>query len=355
MIWHLIHDSERGTIRRPDASVPEIILCGSLLCEADLAVMVPGTPLLFISDPSRGAALTLTVLDDGRLHLMHRRGVQRLGLSVAVTAERVRITYSWDMMARSSLLSCECLDSGLLRQSAGGVPPCLTLADWSGLADAPGRSATIFRGHWIAAGEGRHLPGHAASMTGQALIATPRGEIALGHLRPGDGILTLDAGEKPLLWTGRARVPALGSFRPVRLLAPFFGDAVDLVVQPHQRIVVAGSDIEYLVGEREVLIEARHLVNGATAVWDDSSPTVVWHGMLLEGHHLVLANGCPTETLHLGRLAESRAVAATTAFAQMATTGRLPVHTSLAMRTASGYEAVAITSALARRSAPVSA
>lgn len=356
MIWHLIQDKARGVIRTPDVSVPDVLLCGTLLCEADLSAVPVGTPLLFMTGAAPAGTLTLTMLDDGRLHLMHRRGAARLGLSVTVPTNRVRVTYSWDMAARSCLLTCECLESGVIRQSEGRQPPCLTRMDMTAFAAVVGQSGVhTFRGDWIAFGEGRHLPGHVASMSGHTRIATPFGEVPLGHLRAGARVLTLDAGEQPVVWAGGARVPALGSFRPVRLLAPFFGDEVDLVVLPQQRIVVSGNDIEYLLGERELLIEAQHLVNGTTAIWDDSSPTVVWHGLLLPGHHLVLANGCPTESLHVGRLAENRSVAMTTAFAPIAALGGLPVHRSLPMRTASGYEAVAITSALSQRSAPVSA
>lgn len=361
MNWHLIHDRGWGTLRRPGTATPEQLLQGTLLLETDLSQAAIGMPILFLADRAQQTNLTLTMLEDGRLYLVHRRGGVRIGLSVPVEAGRARITYGWDKATRSTLLSLEGLETGRIRQAQGGMPPCMTAADLRALArcaettsDANG-SSVVFRGEWVACGEGRHLPGQTAMMAGNARIATPRGEVPLDSLAPGDLVLTLDAGVQPVIWTGRARVPALGSYRPVRLVSPFLGGGSDLLVVPSQRMVITGSDIEYLVGEREMMIEARHLVNGSSAVWDDTAPTVVWFGLLLAGHHLVLANGCPTETLNIGRLAESPGIARTTSLGALVRAGRLPVHRALVMRATTDYEAMAITSALARRSAPVTA
>jgi len=100
----------------------------------------------------------------------------------------------------------------------------------------------------------------------------------------------------------RRTVPAKGSFQPARLRAPYFGLARDITVAPQQRMVIDGSEVEYLFGRESVLIPAQHLVNGVSAITRDDMPLITYCQLLLPNHEAVLAAGCPLESLYIGRI-----------------------------------------------------
>jgi hypothetical protein len=76
----------------------------------------------------------------------------------------------------------------------------------------------------------------------------------------------------------------------------------DIVVAPHQRLVIRGSEVEYLFNSEAVLVPARHLVNGFSALFAESPMMVSYHNLLLPGHEELDAAGTQTESLYVGRL-----------------------------------------------------
>jgi hypothetical protein len=106
----------------------------------------------------------------------------------------------------------------------------------------------------------------------------------------------------PVLHRLSRRVPACGSFAPVRLRAPYFGLRQDITVAPSQRLVLSGSDVEYLFNQEAVLVEARHLVGGFAAISASAGPTITYTQLLLPEHQALIAAGCVAETLFVGRL-----------------------------------------------------
>ena len=95
-------------------------------------------------------------------------------------------------------------------------------------------------------------------LVGSTPVLTPDGYLPVGHLRRGD-LVTTESGETvPVLQSISRRVPARGSFQPIRLRAPYFGLRRDIVVAPHQRLVIRGSQVEYMFGKEAVLVPARH-------------------------------------------------------------------------------------------------
>ncbi|MDQ2090714.1 Hint domain-containing protein [Marimonas arenosa] len=123
-----------------------------------------------------------------------------------------------------------------------------------------------------------------------------------GRLKQGDMVETLESGLVPVLQTVRRTVPACGSFRPVRLRAPYFGLQSDIVVAPDQRLVVGGSEVEYIFGREAVLVPARHLVNGISAIELTGAVTATYHQVILPRHESLIAAGCPVESLYVGRI-----------------------------------------------------
>jgi Hint domain-containing protein len=138
-------------------------------------------------------------------------------------------------------------------------------------------------------------------------ISTSTGYRAVSDLQRGDTVLTDDGAIVPVLHTVRHRVPARGSFAPVRLHAPYFGLVRDIVVAPEQRLVLRGSDVEYIFGQEAVLVPARHLVNGHAASWSAPQTTVEYVQVVLPGHDSLLAAGCALESLYIGRIRRNEA------------------------------------------------
>lgn len=131
-------------------------------------------------------------------------------------------------------------------------------------------------------------------------IDTPRGPRPVEALRAGDLVTTLDAGPQALLWSGRSTVSATGRLTPVVFEPGAIGNTRRLIVSPQHCIHVSGAETELLSGEREVLVRAAHLVGmpGIHRIFDP--PTVHYHHLLFARHHLVIAEGVPSESLFPG-------------------------------------------------------
>ena len=113
------------------------------------------------------------------------------------------------------------------------------------------------------------LPQRACWLGLNTPIETARGPVRAGLLRPGDMVLTLEDGLQPVLGLTRQRFPSRGSFAPVILRSPFFGETTDLLVAADQPVLIAGASVEYLFGLDEALIAAGALADGKVAVKDD--------------------------------------------------------------------------------------
>jgi hypothetical protein len=130
-------------------------------------------------------------------------------------------------------------------------------------------------------------------------IDTPEGPVAADRLRPGDHVLTLDRGARPLVWVGRRTVPATGRFAPVRFTPGAIGNAVALEVSPQHRMLVTGWRAELLFGEPEVLVAAAHLVDGDRITRAPRADVTYIH-LMFDRHEIVVAAGVPSESFNPG-------------------------------------------------------
>lgn len=128
------------------------------------------------------------------------------------------------------------------------------------------------------------------------LIETPRGPVAVEQLAAGDRVCVQDGPPACLIWIGARRVAAQGRDRPVRLRRGFLGADRDLVLSQQHRVLVRNIWAEMLFGAGEVLIKARDLVNGDTAILDPAGGEVTYFHLLFEHHQIVTANGVDTES-----------------------------------------------------------
>lgn len=131
------------------------------------------------------------------------------------------------------------------------------------------------------------------------LIETDRGPRAIETLQPGDLVMTRDNGCQPLLWISSRTVPGRGRFAPVVFAPGAIGNPVELTVSPQHRMLVTGWQAELFFGQDEVLVPAKHLVNGDTIRQVDL-PEVTYIHLLLADHEIVMAGGVPSESYFLG-------------------------------------------------------
>ena len=133
-----------------------------------------------------------------------------------------------------------------------------------------------------------------------ARILTPSGERPVESLRPGDMVITRDHGAQPLRWTGHRTVPGVDRFAPIRVAAHVLdGARAPLLVSPQHRFLFTGYKAELLFGCDEVLVAAKHLVDGHAVTQTDQAAVTYIH-LMFDRHEVIYAEGAATESFHAG-------------------------------------------------------
>ncbi|MEZ5793498.1 Hint domain-containing protein [Albidovulum sp.] len=135
--------------------------------------------------------------------------------------------------------------------------------------------------------------------SGGTRILTPQGERAVEDLAVGDLVVTRDHGPQPVLWLGSRTVPAEGDLAPIRIAAGVHGNRRDLIVSPQHRIVVAGWEAELHYGRAEVLVAAKHLLDGARVTRLPGGEVTYYH-VMFDRHEVIFAEGAATESFFAG-------------------------------------------------------
>jgi len=343
-------------------AVPERAATGSLvlLLDPSLAFVMPGLPLLHLAEAGAvPRAFSLALLEDGRLHLVHRRGEARTRLAVSLSeladAAAARIVYSWDLAAGRHVLSVEDLATGAARLSRGTGPVGLSRAE---MLDACIDRRRAF-GHpamlSLAIGTAPATVCQAGGVHAGTPVETAAGIVPVAQVRAGDAVRTGDGRLRRVVAVTAERSPAIGPLRAVRLLAPYFGRSADIIVDPRQKVVVAGPDVEYLFDCEAVLADAQALVDGTTAVREDDDPFAEWYGLVFAEHDTFAAGGCLLDGRFVGRIAGAPDILAHSALAGLAAEGALPVHPARRHRVLAPWETTALAEMRRRRRAPVAA
>lgn len=117
-------------------------------------------------------------------------------------------------------------------------------------------------------------------------------------LKVGDMVLTRDDGPQSVRWIGHSTVRAVGDFAPIRIRAGALHNENDLVVSPDHRLFIYQRSDKLGAGRHEVLVRARHLVNGDTVVRMQGG-FVDYFQLLFDRHQIIYAEGIAAETLLL--------------------------------------------------------
>ncbi|SLN22821.1 hypothetical protein ROJ8625_00896 [Roseivivax jejudonensis] len=258
----------------------------------------------------------------------------------------LRLTYAWDAPARWGRLSVERPEEDGVRSVETPPPPPLMLEDIYTMIHRPQlceRDADVV---FFAASSAVEPVGPVPTLTGPMPVETETGVVPVSDLGAGMHVCTRDNGVQRVVGRIERVVPALGSFRPVRLRAPYLGLQRDLVVAPQQRLLIGGSEVEYLFGRETVLIPAAALANGFTGTAMQEHLFVRYHQLVLPRHDALRVVGADLESLYLGRLRRRREELAATLLSEW-DPASLPEHFRAGHQVLRPFEAITLAEARA--------
>lgn len=131
------------------------------------------------------------------------------------------------------------------------------------------------------------------------LLRTASGLLPIDALKVGDQVWTIDNGFQVVRWHGRRNVSGQEKYAPIQFDAGAFGNPRPLLVSPQHRVLVTGWQAQLWFGEDEVLVAAKHLVNGKS-IRVMPMRQVEYHHILFDGHEIVESEGILSESFHPG-------------------------------------------------------
>ena len=283
--------------------------------------------------PTGGIALVITQGQDVFHTVLEHDAVTQ--------AEELRVTYSWDAPNRWGRLAIERIRSGKVFQKVFRDPKPLPLSDLRVMVMDPLQRQMDRSVRFFAISTQVEPIGPMPGLTAQVPVLTAQGYRAAQTLRRGDLVRTPDDTLVPILHVVKREVPAVGSFAPVRLRAPYFGLQRDILVGAEQRLWSSGSAVEYLFGKPQVRIPAAHLINGVSAMRHPATDTVTYWQFLLPGNEPCVAAGTTMETLFLGRNRRDKALMEASLLSHV-DRSRLPEHITPGFPLLDHFEAITL-------------
>lgn len=330
-----------NSVVRDDGILP----VGTLIIEAIFTARARMPQRLLRYERRKGWLRSLSVLltAEGVLTLEFRQGDAVANATMHITVPpseaRLRVNYSWDAPGRRAVLTVENLDQEVLHQAEFPAPLPLPLEDARELLQNGAYTRIGRDTRMIAFSDCVQPVGLTSGVVKGTPLETPDGPKFVERLRLGDLVMTSTGVAAPVRWIARREVPALGRFRPIRLRTPYFGLTRDILVAPDHRIMVTGTEAEYLFNEPHVLIQAQHLVDNKSVRREKAAQGALWYyHVLLDDHACLQYAGLWGESLFIGAIGRSREMIATTALAGMSQHA-IPRHTKFALPILSGFEA----------------
>ncbi|WP_299042497.1 Hint domain-containing protein [uncultured Tateyamaria sp.] len=117
-------------------------------------------------------------------------------------------------------------------------------------------------------------------------------------LEAGDRVLTRNDGVQEVRWVGQSTVRATGDFAPIRIRAGTLNNDRDLIVSPDHRLFIYQRQDRLGAGRSELLVKARHLVNGDSVTVQDGG-FVDYFELLFDTHQIIYAEGIAAESMRI--------------------------------------------------------
>ena len=142
------------------------------------------------------------------------------------------------------------------------------------------------------------------------MILTDQGERRIEKLSVGDKVVTDDAGLQRIKWIGKRELSVREHLDPAKLpirlpvgsLARGIPNRT-LHVSPNHRMVLHHPLAALYFHADEVLAPAKALVGHRGIGTGPVRAPICYHHILFDRHHIIWANGAPSESLHLARMA----------------------------------------------------
>lgn len=288
-------------------------------------------------------SLSFQAIPGGGISLVQVEGerIAHEAIQHAVSTRTIllRITFSWDCPKNRACLTVERPETREVSSKAVGNVSPMPLKALRDMIMGRGNCSFDKDVVFAAVSDTVEPVGPTPSLAAQAMVETPFGYKQARDLKRGDTVMTRNGDVVPILHRIDRTLPARGSFAPVRLRAPYFGLLDDVLVSPQQRLVIDGSEVEYLFNEEAVLVPARHLVNGFAALREPPQPTVSYTQFILPKHEAMIVAGTALESLYIGRLRRKPDVLNATLLKGI-DRGTLPEHARPAYRELKWYDAI---------------
>lgn len=127
------------------------------------------------------------------------------------------------------------------------------------------------------------------------MIDVQGGRCAVQDIKAGQLVMTMDNGLQPVCSVLRQTVRAYEKFAPIRFAAGSIGNEVAFMVSPEHRMLISDWRAQLLMGQDEVLVAAKHLVNGRDVTRVEGGVVEYIH-LLFDKHQIVFGDGCPSES-----------------------------------------------------------
>lgn len=121
-------------------------------------------------------------------------------------------------------------------------------------------------------------------------------QVLVEDLRCGMRVLTRDSGPQELHWIGEQTLRASGAFAPIVIAPGALNNTGELVVSPNHRLFVYQRVDAMGTGQKELLVKARHLLNGISVVKSEGG-FVDYFQLLFDKHEIIYAEGIASESL----------------------------------------------------------
>lgn len=358
MSWFALLDCGQGTPwmqdgldtlleRRPRACVPT----GSVLLETRLSPDArPQTLLSYRRDGASPMSFSLICTPHGSVVLVISQGEEVIHEVIErgreARTDTLQVTVSWDAHRGSGRLVVARPETEhiVIRAFDMARPPLLS--DLLALTRPQGLTEIDPDVLFVALSSAIEPVGPMPMLSPSVPLETAQGLQLAMSLQQGDVVRSADGQLVPILATVKREVPALGSFRPVRLRAPYFGLTQDVVVSRHQRLLVSGPEVEYLFGREEVLIPASALTNGYAGHFEPAPRFVTYHQILLPHHDAVRIPDAALETLYIGRMRRDKALVEASVLSEYPRS-QLPEHHRAGYQVLRAFEAISLAEARA--------
>lgn len=273
---------------------------GTVRFEMTLRGEVQGPVILWQGRTGTPRDLRILCHPNGSVSLEHGALVFETDPGFLFAGEPLFLHYSWDAEGRADLLVMANTQTGNHLSLRPGCHRPRELAEI--VPETPGRLVSV-----AYAGLANHpltadpLPG----LGGDTRVDTPSGPMAIRDLRQGMEVLTAEGVAETIRWIGASEHMARGAAAPILLRAPYFGLTEDILVSRSQRLLLQGSDVEYLFGAEQVLARVEDIRRTHSAKISLATPTITTYHVLLDDHACLRAGRCTLDTNMLAEVLEA--------------------------------------------------